>query len=436
MTQNLRPVYIIDGARTPFIKAAGKPGPFSAADLGVLCARELLAHQPFPLSSIQEVVTGCVIPSANEANIARIIALRLGLGDNVPAYTVQRNCASGLQALDSAYLDISTGRYDLVLAGGTEAMSRAPLIFNDKMTLWFAHWFGAKSWTDRLKTLLEFRPSYLNPVIALLCGLTDPLKQLSMGQTAEILAARYNISREDMDKFSLDSQKKAAKAQDEGHFKGELVPIIDNNGMVYDADTGIRRDTNLEKLAKLKPYFDKKFGNVTAGNSAQVTDGAAFLILGSEDAVQKYHLPVLGKIIDFSWAALDPTVMGLGPAYAIPPLLARNHLKMSDISEWEINEAFAAQMIACLKAMDDPKFCETNFGSTAGCGQIPLDHLNVDGGGIALGHPVGASGARITLHLLNTLKRNHGKYGVASLCIGGGQGGAILVENIILGIMG
>ncbi|MBI5447589.1 MAG: acetyl-CoA C-acetyltransferase [Gammaproteobacteria bacterium] len=421
-----RDVYIVDGLRSPFLKAAGKPGPFSAADLAVAASKALLLRHP--TLPMQEVVAGCVMPSPDEINIGRIIGLRVGCGIDVPGWTVQRNCASGMQALDTAAQDIATERYDIVLAGGVDAMSRAPLLFSEKMVLWLSRWYAAKTWGQRLSLITQFRPGFLAPVIALLRGLTDPTNKLSMGQTAEILAHKFNITRQDMDEFALMSQQRLAKAQDEKHFE-EITPVYDTKGKAYTLDDGLRRETTLEKLAALKPYFDKKFGSVTAGNSAQITDGAAFLILASGEAVKKYHLTVLGRIVDTSWAGLEPAEMGLGPAYAIPPLLMRNHLQVEDIDYWEINEAFAAQVIACLKALADETYCKKHFALSHALGVIPLDKLNVDGGAIAIGHPVGASGARLILHLLHTLRRNHARYGVASLCIGGGQGGAMLVEN-------
>jgi acetyl-CoA C-acetyltransferase len=425
-----RPIYIVDGLRTPQLKARGKPNPFTASDLAVQACRALLAKQPFAPTDLGEVVTACMMPNENEANIARIIALRLGCGNAMPAYTVQRNCGAGLQAIDSAALDIAAGRYELVLAGGTEAMSRAPLLFNPKMVNWLADWNGAKDFVTKIKVLAQFRPNYLAPVIALLYGLSDPVVNLSMGQTAEKLAYQFNITREEMDKFAWISHQRVASAQDKGYFAQEITPLYDNAGNCYTADDGIRRDTTLEKLAALKPSYEKPFGLVTAGNSSQVTDGAAFVILASETAVEKYKLPVLGRIIDISWKALDPSVMGLGPVYASTALLRQQQLTMSDIDYWEINEAFATQVLACLAAWQDADFCKRELGLDAAFGKIDPARLNVDGGGVALGHPVAASGARITLHLLNVLKRMKAKRGVATMCIGGGQGGAVLIENI------
>lgn len=423
-----RPVYVVDGARTPQLKAKGAPGPFSASDLAVAAGRPLLLRQPFEPDAFDEVILGCVMPGPDEANIARLVALRLGCGQRIPAWTVQRNCASGMQALDSAFHDIADGRADLVLAGGTEAMSRAPVLFGEAMVVWLAQWNAARSMGARMKALTKLRLANLAPIIGLLRGLTDPLVGLNMGQTAENLAFRFHIDREQMDAFALESHQRLALAQDQGRLN-EIEALYDSKGTVYAADDGLRRDTDMARLAKLKPVFDRKFGLVTAGNSAQVTDGAALLILASEDAVQRHGLPVLGRLVDSQWAGVDPAQMGLGPANAMAPLLQRDGLKVDDIDYWEINEAFAAQVLAVLAALNDVDYCREELGWDEAVGQIDHSRLNVDGGGVSLGHPVGASGARIVLHLLHVLHQRNARRGIASLCIGGGQGGAMLVER-------
>ncbi|EKD54523.1 MAG: hypothetical protein ACD_60C00075G0002 [uncultured bacterium] len=424
-----REVYIVDGARTPFLKARGKPGPFSASDLAVNVGRELLARQPFSPTDLGEVVIGCMMPSPDEANIGRLIALRLGCGKSVPAWTVQRNCASGMQAIDSAVKDIASGRHDLVLAGGTEAMSRAPLLFNQHMVNWLAGLWSSKTVGNKLKQIAKFRPGFMAPVIALLKGLTDPTIGLSMGQTAENVAYRFKITREQMDTFAMESHQRIAHAQDNHHLD-EVIPAFAYTGEYAVLDDGVRRETTLEKLAALKPFFDKKFGSVTAGNSSQVTDGAALVLLASKEAVKKYQLPVLGRIVDTEWSGLDPAEMGLGPVYASTTLLHRHHFGLDDVDFWEINEAFAAQVLGCLAAWENDEYCRTYLGMDRAFGKLDKNRLNIDGGAIALGHPVGASGARIVLHLATILKRKNAKRGVASICIGGGQGGAMLIENV------
>lgn len=423
-----KPVYIIDGSRTPFLKSRGRPGPFPAANLGVAAGRPLLDRQTFSPTEFDEVIMGCMIPGPDEANIARVIALRLGCGENVPAWTVQRNCASGMQALDSAAMNIASGRANLILAGGVEAMSYAPILHNNMMAHWLADFSRAKSPIAKIKAIAKLRGKHLTPVIGLLRGLTDPNIGLNMGQTAEILAHRFNISRNMMDEFSVESHRRLAAAQDNRHFD-EIELSYDYNGKCHEHDDGLRRDSDMTGMQKLKPYFDRHFGKVTPANSAQITDGAAMLILASEKAVKDYNLTPMGKITDSAWAGLDPAQMGLGPVHAMAPILGRNKLKTSDIDYWEINEAFAAQVLSCLEAWKDEDYCKENLGVNKAFEPIPMDRLNVDGGGVSIGHPVGASGARIVLHLLHVLQRNKAKRGIASLCIGGGQGGAMLIEN-------
>jgi acetyl-CoA C-acetyltransferase len=423
-----KPVYLVDGNRTPFLKARGRPGPFKHADLGIYAARSLLLRMPFEPTEFDEVIFGSTMPGPDEANLARVVALRLGCGDHVPAYTVQRNCASGMQALDNAAMSIASGRSDLVLAGGIEAMSHAPLLFHPKMVNWLADWWGAKSVSQRLKLLTRFSPRMLAPVIALLKGLTDPVVGLNMGQTAEQIAWRFGITREQMDQFAVESHLKLHQAQENGELD-EIVPVYDGTGNVFEIDDGVRPDSSIEKLAKLRPAFDKPYGQVTPGNSSQITDGAAALVLASEKAVKQHDLPVMARLVSTEWAALTPAEMGLGPAHSIAPLLKSQRLKIDDIDYWEINEAFAAQVLAVIAALKDKDYCKNQLGLRSAVGEIPLEKLNIHGGAIALGHPVGTSGARIVLHLAKLLEQKNAKTGIASLCIGGGQGGAMLIER-------
>lgn len=421
-------VFVVDGARTPFLKSRNAPGPFAAADLAVAAGNALLARQPFRPDQLDEVILGCAAPSADEANIGRIAALRMGCGDRVPGWTVMRNCASGMQALDSGLANIQRGRADLVLAGGVDALSRAHLLFSDAMVRWLSQWYAAKTLGQRASLITKFRPAMLAPVIGLIKGLTDPVIGLNMGQTAENLAARFGISRTQMDFYAMRSHQRTARALDEGCF-GEIVPLTDRDGKLYAEDDGMRRDSSVERLAKLRPVFDRKHGHITAGNSSQVTDGASWLLLASRDAVNRYDLKPLGRILDVQWAALDPAQMGLGPVHAATPILQRHGLGLNDLDAWEINEAFAAQVIGCIEAWKSDSYCREQLGLSHALGTLDERRLNVDGGAIAIGHPVGASGARIVLHLLHVLKRRGGGRGMASICIGGGQGGAMLVET-------
>ncbi len=425
-----QPVYIVDGARTPFLKARNAPGPFAASDLAVQAGRALLMRQPFAPTDLDEVILGCASPSPDEVNIGRVVALRLGCGNKVPGWTVMRNCASGMQALDSAVANIHAGRAGLVLAGGVDALSRAPLLYSDAMVLWFAGMMQAKTLGQKLGMFAKLRPSaLLSPVIGLMKGLTDPVIGLLMGQTAENLAWKFGISRQQMDEFSVRSHRRCVAGREAGRY-GEIVPLIDGKGKVYSDDDGVRADSSPEGLAKLKPFFDRKYGRVTPGNSSQITDGAAWLILASEAAVKKWNLHPLGKITDSQWAGLDPAQMGLGPVHAATPILQRHGLGLDDVDAWEINEAFAAQVLGCVAAWESEDYCREQLGLPGALGALRQERLNVDGGAVALGHPVGASGARIVLHLLHVLRAARAKRGIAAICIGGGQGGAMLVETV------
>jgi acetyl-CoA C-acetyltransferase len=251
-----------------------------------------------------------------------------------------------------------------------------------------------------------------------------------MGQTAEKIAHRFSITREQMDEFSVNSHLRLVKAQQEKIFQDEIEPLYDNNGKLYDYDDGVRPDSSMEKLAKLKAVFDKPYGKITAGNSAQISDGASWLLLASEKAVKKYQLEPIAILSPCHWAGLDPSEMGLGPVHATNALLKKHKLTISDIDFWELNEAFAGQVLACLAAFNDAKYCKQMFNLRQAWGEIPLDKLNIHGGAVACGHPVGMTGNRIVLHMIHTLRQQKANRGIATLCIGGGQGGAMLVETL------
>ncbi|WP_395396225.1 acetyl-CoA C-acetyltransferase (plasmid) [Novosphingobium sp. BL-8A] len=425
-----RPVYIVDGARTPFLKARGGPGPFTPVDLAVQCGRPLLLRQPFTPTAFDQVILGCVNVIADEANPARVAALRLGCGAQTTAFTVQINCGSGMQAIDTAYRYIADGGSDLILAGGAEALSHAPLVLRQDAVEWLATMQGNKAGPlGALKAASGFRPDFLKPIVGLERGLTDPITNLGMGQTAEVLAHLFSISREAADRYAVESHKRLARAQAEGWLKGELEPAFARDGSVHDHDDGVRPDSDMAKLAKLRPVFEPPFGKVTAGNSSQITDGACWTVLASEAAVERHGLKPRARIVDSQWSALDPSIMGLGPVLAATQLLKRNELSLENIDLWELNEAFAAQVLACLAAWQDEGFCRDVLGLDAAAGTIDPERINVDGGAISLGHPVGASGARIALHLVQAMERLGSGRGIATECIGGGQGGAMLIER-------
>jgi acetyl-CoA C-acetyltransferase len=425
----MKPIYVVDGARTPFLKAQKGPGPFAASDLATQAGRALLLRQPFSPADLDEVILGCAAPSPDETNIGRMVALRLGCGNKVPGWTVMRNCASGMQAIDSGIANIHCGRSELVLAGGVDALSRAPLLYSDAMVRWFASMMSKRSAGQKARHFTNLRPAaLLTPVIGLMKGLTDPVVGLLMGQTAENLAWKFGIDRQQMDEFAVRSHQRSLAARAARHF-GEIVPVVDNHGKVYAEDDGVRADASMAGMAKLKPFFDKKYGNITAANSSQITDGAAWILLASEEAVEKWNLKPLGKIVDSQWSGLDPAQMGLGPVHASTPILQRHNLSLADIDYWELNEAFAAQVLGCQAAWASDEYCREQLDLPGALGSVDDSKLNVDGGAVSIGHPVGASGARIVLHLLHVLRRNKAKRGIATICIGGGLGGAMLLET-------
>ncbi|KTR05435.1 acetyl-CoA acetyltransferase [Aureimonas ureilytica] len=423
-----RAVYLVDGARTPFIKARGKPGPFTPVDLAVQCGRPLLMRQRFDPALIDLVVLGCVNVVAEEMNPARVAALRLGLPEAVPAYTVQINCGSGMLSIDEAFRAIESGRSQIALAGGAEALSHSPLVLRRGAVDWFARLNAARSTGAKLQVLGGLRPDFLKPVIGLERGLTDPITSLNMGQTAENVGHLFGVTRREADEYAAESHRRLARAQSEGLLKDELVPAFAKDGRVYDHDDGVRVDSTAKALGNLKPVFERPYGKVTAGNSSQITDGASWTLLASEEAVREHGLTPLARIVDAHWSGLDPSIMGLGPAVSMAALLKKRGLTLGEIDLFEINEAFAAQVLGCLRAFEDGEVSRTALGFDGPFGAIARDKLNIDGGAIALGHPVGTSGNRITLHLARAMRRRGAKLGLASQCVGGGLGGAMLLE--------
>ena len=425
-----RTVYIVDGARTPFLKAQNKPGPFTPVDLAVQCGRPLLMRQPFEPDAFDQVILGEVNTLPDEQNPARVAALRLGCGTAMVAFTMAINCGSGMQSIDTAYQYIREGQSNLILAGGAESLSHAPLVFGNQMVEWLGTLNAAKTALDRARTFAAFRPAMLTPIIGLVHGLTDPIVELGMGQTAEIVAHLFHISREQGDAYAVESHHRLAHAQAAGWLDNEVELAFDRDGNVYGHDDGVRPDSSLEKLAKLKPVFEKPYGKVTAGNSSQITDGASWVILASEEAVKRHGLTPRARIVDSQWSALDPSIMGLGPTLCSAEILKRQKMALSDVELWELNEAFAHQLLACVAAWNDRDYCERVLGLDGAAGEIDMARMNVDGGAVSLGHPVGTSGNRIVLHAVNALDRLKLKRAIATECIGGGLGGAMLVERV------
>ncbi len=430
MIMNKERLAIIDGLRTPFVKVGGE---FKSVPADVLCSvvlRELLYRVPVDQAHVDHVVLGNVAQPGNAANIARVIALKAGLNQVIPAYTVHRNCASGMESLSTAANMIFSGEAEIVVAGGTESMSNIPLLFNSQMTAFFEQLFKAKTLSQKLRVLMRFRLPFLKPVIGVVQGLTDPVCGLVMGMTAENIAKDFMISRSDQDEFALQSHQRAVTAESDQFFDAErmVFPAIFKGMSLVDRDIGPREDQSIAALQKLRPYFDRKNGTVTVGNACPLTDGAAAVLVMSESKAKALGLTPLGYVKGFAYSGLDPSRMGLGPVYAMNKVFQKTGYRLADMDLIEINEAFAAQVLGCVKACADQTYCQ-KYMNTDAMGDIDIDRLNVHGGAIALGHPVGTSGTRIILTLLHALKRRGQHRGVASLCIGGGQGGACIVET-------
>lgn len=419
-------IAIIDGLRSPIAKANGKLNDISADTLGSIITKELVLRNDLDYKQFDEIIMGNVAQPANAANIARVMAIRAGFPQSTPAYTVHRNCASGMQSISSAIEKINSNQGDLYLVGGMESMSNIPLLFSDAFRNLITKFTYSKSISEKFKLLTTFRLNFLKPTIGLISGLTDPISGKIMGITAENLANEFKISRAAQDEYALNSHKKAQKAIEAGVFKDEIHPIMTKNASMID-DDGVRFNQTIESLNKLNPIFIKDGGTVTAGNSSQVSDGACSLIVCTESKAKELNLEPLGFISDYSYAGLDAHRMGLGPVYATKKLFDKTGITLKDIDLIEINEAFAAQVIANLKAFASEEFCQKTFNSPA-LGEIDESILNVNGGAIALGHPVGMSGARIVLTALKELKRRDKNRALATLCIGGGQGAAFLLE--------
>ena len=424
-------IVVVDGVRTPFIKSWTLFDKCSAQELGAACVTELLQKTGIEPKNIDEVIIGCVGQPANAANVARVISLMSGIPKDKRAYTVNRNCASGFEAVTSGAEKIASGQDEVVIAGGAESMSSAPLLFTKEAAGLFMKLQRARSIGEKLSAALHFRPRHFAPQAALQMALTDPTCGLNMGQTAEVLAKKFAISRLKQDEFSLQSHLRSAASR--SILKEETMTIFtgSNYQNAVSADNGVRDKQSMDDLAKLKTIFEKNTGTVTAGNSSQITDGACTLLLMSGGRARSMGYEVLGTIAGYEYAGVEPSEMGLGPVFAIERLLRKKGLSMKDIQLFEINEAFAVQVLSCLEALSSKAFAQKNFHAQEAVGEINPDLLNVNGGAIALGHPVGASGSRLILTCLKEMKRRRLNRGLVSLCVGGGQGGAILLERSV-----
>jgi acetyl-CoA acetyltransferase family protein len=428
--KDMRDVVLIDGFRTPFAKSGTSLARVPARELGRIAVAEILARHGVDPRDVDEVILGNVAQPSDSTNIARVVALLAGIPDRVPAYTVQRNCASGLESVVQAGERVAAGQADLIVAGGTESMSQIPLYMSDGMTRMFERLARAKTMGARLGAFASVRPRDFAPRLAIAEGLTDPVSGLNMGETAEVLAKEFAISREAQDDFALMSHRRAIAATDAGRLAEEIVPVFEPPyESAVTEDVGPRRGQTLEALAKLRPFFDRRDGTVTVGNSCPVTDGAAAVLVASSEKARSLGLVPAGRIRGYAVAGLDPARMGLGPTHATPLALRRAGVAFGDLGLIEINEAFAAQVIANEIAMASAKYCREKLSLPGPIGEIDRNALNVNGGAIALGHPVGVSGTRLLLTLLREMRRRDVSLGLATLCIGGGQGAAIVLER-------
>ncbi|MGJ8643096.1 MAG: thiolase family protein [Luteolibacter sp.] len=415
-------MFIIAATRTPFCKMGTDLAPFTADDLGRAAAAALLTRTGIDPGELSEVIFGCVAQPAEAANIARIIALRSGVPQHVPAATVHRNCASGMEAVTTAHQRIAAGQGDLFLVGGTESMSHVPLLFPHEAAIHFSELNRAKSSGQKLSAAASFNLSDFKPRVGLELGLTDPFSGLIMGDTAEILSREFSITREQQDRFAANSHTKALAHREQ--LDSEITPIF-HEGNAITQDNGIRTDSTPEKLATLRPIFDRITGTVTAGNSSQITDGAVALLVGTEEAANRLGIEPLGRLAAYAYSGCDPARMGLGPIHAIARAKQLSGLTPDDADLVELNEAFAAQVLACLAYLKNPDSHHLDLPAY----DIPEEKLNRRGGSIALGHPVGASGARLILTALDQLRETSAHRALATLCVGGGQGAALYLEK-------
>lgn len=443
-----RDVVLVEGVRTPFAKAGSKLKDIHPAELGRVAVHELIERSNLDVNVVDEVIMGNTGNPSDAVNIARVIALRAGLPLKTPAVSVHRNCASALESITTGYERIRAGTCEVVISGGSEVMSQMPLIMSRPFVKAFERLSGARNFPQQLGALFgllkaDFKQvmelattapmaaTAYKPRIAILEGLTDPFVGINMGMTAELLAKEWNLTREDQDAFALISHQKAVAAQKSGRLDEETTPVFlpPSFKEFVNQDIGPRPDQSLEQLAKLKPFFDRKYGTITVANACPITDGAAAVLLMSRARASELGYKPIASIRSYAFAGLEPERMGLGPVYSTPIALKRAGLTFKDIGLLELNEAFAAQVLSCVKAMDSDKFAKEKLGLDKKVGTVDLSTMNVNGGAIALGHPVGATGSRLVITLMKEMQKRSVQFGLATLCIGGGQGGSIILER-------
>ncbi len=443
-----RDVVIVEGVRTPFAKSGSKLKDIHPAELGRIAVHELIERANLDVNVVDEVIMGNTGNPSDAVNIARVVALRAGLPQRVSAVSVHRNCASALESIATAHDRIKAGTYDVMIAGGTEVMSQLPLLMSRPFVKAFEKLSGARNVPQQLAALggllrADFKQvielattgpmasTPHKPRIAVVEGLTDPFVGVNMGQTAELLAKEWNLSREEQDAYALRSHQKAVAAQKSGRLSEEITPVfLPPSFKEYLAeDVGPRAEQSLEQLAKMKPFFDRKYGTITVANACPITDGAAAVLMMSRARAKELGYKAIASVRGYAFAGLEPERMGLGPVYSTPLALKRAGLQFKDIGLIELNEAFAAQVLACVRAFESDKFGREKLGLSGKVGDVNMDIVNVNGGAIALGHPVGATGSRLVLTLMKEMQKRNVQFGLATLCIGGGQGGSVILER-------
>ncbi|HET7231761.1 MAG TPA: acetyl-CoA C-acyltransferase FadI [Longimicrobium sp.] len=428
MNGNGRRVAIVDGCRTPFAKSGSDFKDLTSTELGKMAVRELIARAELDVNEIDHVVFGTVVQSVKEPNIAREVTLGSGIPATVPAFTVGRACASANQAITSGAEQIALGMADVVIAGGAESLTDIPILFSPEMRNALVRASKARSMGERLKAFATIRPKNLIPVTP---AIAEPTTGLTMGESAEKMAQENGISREDQDRWALRSHQLAAAATADGRLTREIAPayIPPRYDKVVTSDNGIRADSTYEKLSTLKPVFDRKYGTVTAGNASPLTDGGSAVLLMSEEKAKALGYKPLGYIRGYAYASLAPSDQLLqGPVFAMPVALKRAGITMKDVNLMEVHEAFAAQVLSNFQWFTSDKIARERLGMDKAVGLPDVDRINVMGGSIAIGHPFGATGGRITVTLLNELKRRGGQFGLISVCAAGAMGFVMVVE--------
>ncbi len=425
----MRRVAVIAGCRTPFAKAGSSFRDMTPVELGTVAVRDLISRSGVDPALADQLIFGVVVPSVLAPNVAREVGLAAGLPARVDAYSVSRACASSNQAITSAADTIARGYADVIVAGGVEVLSDVPMLLSKRLRNALLAASKSKSMTGRVKILAGIRPKDFAPTTP---AIAEPSTGESMGESAERMAKENHITRDAQDRWALRSHKRAAQGTADGRLKLDIVPtfVPPSFSEMLDHDNGIREDTSLDKLASLRPVFDKRYGTVTAGNASPLTDGASAVLLMSEEKAKELGLEPMGYIRSYAYSALAPTDQLLqGPAYAAPVALDRAGVTMKDIELWEIHEAFAAQVLSNFQAMDSDTFAREKLNRDKAIGLIDDDCINVMGGSIAIGHPFGATGARLLITLLGEMKRRDQSIGLITVCAAGAMGFAMVVER-------